>query len=92
MIINTGTWLKILNRVSVRFGYMPAVYYPWFHLDCFHIYAEQSRIVIRHLETAKTPARELGLLQRLVTIGKGSRDRRPIPEATEIDVAITPAE
>ena len=92
VIINTGTWLKILNRVPVRFGYMPAVYYPWFHLDCFHIYTEQSRIVIRHLETAKTPARELGLLQRLVTIGKGSRDRRPIPEATEIDVAITPAE
>jgi UDP-2,3-diacylglucosamine pyrophosphatase LpxH len=89
VIINTGTWLKILHRVSVRFGYMPAVYHPSFHLDCFHIYVERSRIVIRHLETAKTPARELGLLQRLVTIGKGSRDRRPIPETTEIHAAVT---
>jgi hypothetical protein len=87
IIINTGTWLKILHRVPVRFGYMPAVYYPSFHLDCFHIKADQARIVIRHLETAKTPARELGLLQRLVTLGKGSRERRPIQETTEIVVA-----
>jgi UDP-2,3-diacylglucosamine pyrophosphatase LpxH len=83
-IINTGTWLKILRRVSVRFGYLPAVYYPSFHLDCFHIYAEQSRIIIRHLETAKTPDPELSLLQRLVTFGKGSVDRRPIPARTDL--------
>jgi hypothetical protein len=92
VIINTGTWLKILSRVAVRFGYLPGVYYPSFHLDCFHIYAERERIVIRHLETAKTPAPELGLLQRLVTIGRGSKERRPIPEITEIDVAATGAE
>ena len=39
VIINTGTWLKILKRVSVRFGLLPAVYYPTFRLNYFKIYA-----------------------------------------------------
>lgn len=86
VIINTGTWLKILSRVSVRFGYMPAVYQPSFHLDCFHIYADQSRIVIRHIESAKTPERELGLLQRLVTLGKTPGKREPIPPETVLEI------
>src|SRR4029079_4048070 len=48
VIANMGTWLKILRRVPVRFGYLPSVYYPSFRLNYFHIFAEQSRLVMRY--------------------------------------------
>ena len=86
VIINMGTWLKILDRVPVRFGYLPSVYYPSFRLNYFHISAEQSRILVRYAEIAKTPERELGLLQRFVTLGSKPPERRAIPELTEIEI------
>ena len=30
VVLNTGTWLKLLRRVPVHFGLLPAVYYPSF--------------------------------------------------------------
>src|SRR5499427_6547403 len=30
VVLNTGTWLKLLHGVPVRFGLLPAVYYPSF--------------------------------------------------------------
>ncbi len=86
VIINMGTWLKILDRVPVRFGYLPAVYRPSFRLGYFHIAEEESRIVIRYVETPKTPAPELGWLQRLVTFGRKPPEPTPIPAETVIDV------
>lgn len=87
VIINMGTWLKILDRVPVRFGYLPAVYCPRFRLGYFHICAEQSEIVIRYTEIDKVPARELDMLQRFVTLGRRRTAPRPIPEITRIDVS-----
>jgi len=86
VIINMGTWLKILDRVPVRFGYLPAVYYPTFRLNYFHVGAEHSSIVIRYVEIAKTPERELGFLQRFVTLGRRLPVPPEIPETTTIDV------
>ena len=37
VVLNTGTWLKLLHRVPVRFGLLPAVYYPSYRLNYFHI-------------------------------------------------------
>ena len=38
VVINTGTWLKLLTRVPVRFGLLPAVYYPFYYrLNYFRI-------------------------------------------------------
>ncbi len=84
VIVNMGTWLKILRRVPVRFGYLPAVYRPSFRLNCFHVFAEGSRIVIDYLETAKTPAQELVWLQRILTFGRHVSGR-PIPPRTVIE-------
>lgn len=82
-----GTWLKILDRVPVRFGYLPAVYYPTFRLNYFHIRAEQSKIVIRYVEIPKTPTREINLLQRFVTLGRRVPTPPQIPKIMTIDVA-----
>lgn len=90
IIANMGTWLKILHRVPVRFGYLPAVYYPAFRLNYFRIRAEPSKIVVDYTEVAKTPVRELDLLQRLVTIGRKPAEPRPIPATTVIDVEPPP--
>ena len=46
-----GTWLKILRRVPVRFGYLPSVFYPSFRLNFFHIFADEAgNVVIRYVE------------------------------------------
>lgn len=36
-IINTGTWLKQLTRISLRFMLLPDVYYPHYNLNYFVI-------------------------------------------------------
>ena len=43
--INTGTWLKLLDRVAVHFGWLPAVYYPSFRLSYFCIEKENYHLV-----------------------------------------------
>jgi len=86
VILNMGTWLKILDRVPVRFGYLPAVFCPTFRLGYFHILEEDGKIVIRRVEVPKVPAEELGLLQRFVTIGRAL----PAPEVIPARVVLEP--
>jgi UDP-2,3-diacylglucosamine pyrophosphatase LpxH len=81
-IINTGTWLKILKRVSVRFGLLPAVYYPTFRLNYFKIYAEEEKIVIKYVEIPKEPTEKLTLLQRFLILGRKPELGKPIPAKT----------
>ena len=87
VIINMGTWLKILHRTPVRFGYLPAVYRPTFRLNYFRIAADgQDRIAIRYVEVAKTPAQELSLLQRAMVIGRPVPAQTKIPDLTTIHI------
>jgi UDP-2,3-diacylglucosamine pyrophosphatase LpxH len=82
VVINTGTWLKILKRVSVRFGLLPGIYYPTFRLNYFKIYAENEKIVVEYVEIPKEPAEKLTLLQRFLIIGKKPELGKPIPLKT----------
>jgi hypothetical protein len=84
VIINTGTWLKILKRVRVRFGLLPAVYYPTFRLNYFKIYEKNERIVIKYVEIPKEPTEKLSLLQRFLILGRKPELGKPIPEKTII--------
>jgi UDP-2,3-diacylglucosamine pyrophosphatase LpxH len=81
-IINTGTWLKILRRVSVRFGLLPAVYYPTFRLNFFKIYEENGRITIDYTEIPKEPDKKLTLLQRFLIFGRRPAAEKIIPDRT----------
>src|SRR5499427_2485923 len=49
VVVNTGTWLKLLHRTPVHFGLLPAVYYPSFCLTYFCIEKEQNQLVITYV-------------------------------------------
>jgi UDP-2,3-diacylglucosamine pyrophosphatase LpxH len=86
VVLNMGTWLKLLHRVPVRFGWLPAVYYPSYRLNYFCIETENSRPVITYVTVPKTPERELTWLQRLATLGKAPKLPESIPAKTVIDL------
>jgi UDP-2,3-diacylglucosamine pyrophosphatase LpxH len=84
VILNTGTWLKLLRRVPARLGLLPAIYYPSYRLSYFQIQQENDQLVIRYVEVPKRPERELTWLQRLLTLGKKPRPPEAIPAKTVI--------
>lgn len=81
-VINTGTWLKILKRVSVRFGLLPGIYYPTFRLNYFRFFEENGRVVIEYVEIPKEPEDKLTVLQRFLTIGRKPSLGKFIPART----------
>jgi UDP-2,3-diacylglucosamine pyrophosphatase LpxH len=82
VIINTGTWLKILKRVSVRFGLLPGIYYPTFRLNYFKIYTEAEKIAVKYVELTKKPTEKLTLLQRFLIFRRKPYAAKPIPAKT----------
>jgi len=83
-VINTGTWLKKLERVSARFRLQPSVYHPSFRLNYFRIGEDDGKITIDYERIHKAAPRELSLLQRLVS-RKPQRDAlETIPQRTII--------
>jgi hypothetical protein len=85
VVLNTGTWLKLLHRVPVHFGLLPAVYYPSFRLSYFCIERENDRLVITYAAVPKMPERELTWLQRLVTLGKAPKSSEGVPTRTVVE-------
>jgi UDP-2,3-diacylglucosamine pyrophosphatase LpxH len=86
VVLNTGTWLKLLSRIPVRFGLLPAVYYPSYRLNYFKIEERDSQLVITYVTIPKTPEQELTWLQRLLTLGKTLGLPEEIPAKTVIDL------
>ena len=86
VVINTGTWLKLLSRVPVRFGLLPAVYYPSYRLNYFRIETKNDQLLIDYVEIPKTPERELTWLQRFVILGNVPKSPEAIPARTIIDL------
>jgi len=85
-VVNTGTWLKLLHRIPVHFGLLPAVYYPSYRLNYFCITKEGNHLVITYVTVPKTPERELTWLQRLMTLGKSPGPPELIPTRTVMDL------
>ena len=57
----------------MRFGLLPAVYYPSYRLNYFRIEKENGHLVIDYVEIPKTPERELTWLQWLSDVRKGAQ-------------------
>ena len=86
IVLNTGTWLKLLSRIPVRFGFLPAVYYPSYRLNYFLIKEEDRQLVIEYVSIPKTPEQELTWLQRALTFGRGRAQAERIPAKTTMDL------
>ncbi|MGB8628131.1 MAG: hypothetical protein WCD69_01920, partial [Xanthobacteraceae bacterium] len=86
VVLNMGTWLKLLHRVPVRFGLLPAVYYPSYRLNYFCIETQNNHLAISYVTVPKTPQRELTWLQRLMTLGKAPKPPESIPAKTIIEL------
>jgi UDP-2,3-diacylglucosamine pyrophosphatase LpxH len=86
VVLNTGTWLKLLHRVPVRFGLLPAVYYASYRLNYFCVEAENDDLVINYVVIPKLAGHELTWLQRLLTLGKAPKQQETIPARTVLDV------
>lgn len=86
VVLNTGTWIKLLRRLHARIGYFPAIYYPSFRLNYFHIQPQNNQLVIHYVEIPKKPERELTWLQRLALLGKQPKTPETIPAKTVIDL------
>lgn len=86
VVINTGTWLKLLRRFPARIGYFPGIYFPSFRLTYFKISQQGQQMVIDYVEIAKQPERELTWLQWLVTLGRKPGPPAAIPAKTVIDL------
>jgi len=86
VVLNMGTWLKLLHRVPVRFGLLPAVYYPSYRLNYFCIEKQSNHLVITYVTVPKIPERELTWLQRLITLGKAPKPPESIAAKTVIDL------
>ncbi len=84
-VINTGTWLKRLERVSAFFRLLPDVYVPSYRLNYFSIQEEGKRIRVRYEVIPKEVADDRTLLEKLVILGKHREGYEPIPAETVID-------
>lgn len=84
VILNTGTWLKLLHRTPVRLGFLPAVYIPTFRLSFFRIREEQGEAVIDYGEAPKEPREELTFLERVLLFGRSAPPTVPIPSRTVV--------
>jgi UDP-2,3-diacylglucosamine pyrophosphatase LpxH len=81
-ILNTGTWLKLLKRIPVSFGYLPAVYYPTFRLNYYKIYEEKGKVAIEYVEIPKVAEQELSLIQRILIFNKIPEPGKFVPSKT----------
>ncbi|MCX5873301.1 MAG: phosphoesterase, partial [Deltaproteobacteria bacterium] len=86
VVLNTGTWLKRLVRVPLRFGYLPDIYVPFYFLDYFKLSDADGAIAIDFQRVDKAQPKELDLLQRLLISRKRSEKEAPIPARTILEV------
>lgn len=85
-ILNTGTWLKRLERVATHFRLMPDVYYPSYELSCYTIDTDGNRVRVRYSAIPKQAPDDLTLLQKMMILGKRHPGDRPdIPAEITID-------
>lgn len=84
VVLNTGTWLKLLYKVPVLLGYLPPIYYPLFQISTFRITEEDNQLVIYYRQIHKDLPQELTWLQRLMVFMRQKPQPVYIPERTVV--------
>lgn len=83
-IINTGTWIKSLQRVKTHLRFLPDVYYPSYELSVFKVTQEGKGLKIEYQAIPKKIKKKLTFLQKLLTLGR-TPEAQKIPQMTIID-------
>jgi UDP-2,3-diacylglucosamine pyrophosphatase LpxH len=85
LLVNTGTWLKRLDRRDVVAGRLPPVFYPSYQLTVVRIAECSGGIAVEYEEIEKhSPSREeLTLTERLLTLG--NRPEPDLPDRQIVD-------
>lgn len=78
-IINTGTWLKRLQRVRPWFGWLPPVFVPSFRLNYFVVSAADGQVRVQYHVVPKQTPKDLTLLQTIMTLWRKHPGRDAIP-------------
>ena len=81
-ILNTGTWLKRLERVEAHFRLLPDVYVPSYRLNYFTVGQQDKGIRIGYCVISKKVPDDLTFLEKLVILGKHRSDGEEIPAET----------
>lgn len=84
VVLNTGTWLKLLHKIPVLLGYLPPVYYPAYQISTFRIVEEDGEAVIYYRQIPKTASEELTWLQRLLTAFRRIPAPASVPRRTVV--------
>jgi len=84
-VINTGTWLKMLERVPAFFRLLPDVFVPAYRLNYFLIREEGNRIRVRYEVIPKGVRDDRTFLEKLVILGKRRKVYDSIPEERVIE-------
>ncbi len=85
-VINTGTWIKKFERVSPRFGLLPAIYVPHYNLNYFKVKTDGGNIVIEYHKIAKSASSDLSLVERIMVSQRRRKKTAPIPSRTVINL------
>jgi UDP-2,3-diacylglucosamine pyrophosphatase LpxH len=83
-VLNTGSWLKKLNRISSTFRFLPSVYYPSFQLNYFKIFVNNDKIEILYECIPKQVESGLTPLEKLAIAGRKKQKPISIPQRTVI--------
>jgi hypothetical protein len=84
VVLNTGTWLKLLHKIPVLVGVLPPVYHPAYQISTFRITEEDGEAVIYYRQIPKTAAGNLTWLQRVLTAFRKMPEPAPVPRRTVV--------
>jgi UDP-2,3-diacylglucosamine pyrophosphatase LpxH len=90
LVVNTGTWLKRLQRRSVLLGLLPRVYYPNYQLNYVRISEADGDVLVEYEVLEKAKPKELTWLERLLTLAP--KTEPPIPRRSVVAGADRSAE
>jgi len=87
-VINTGTWLKRLDRVPASLRLVPDVYVPSYRLNYFTVKEELDGIRVSYQILAKEPTDDLSWLEKVMFFGRHKTEEEQIPSETLIDAKV----
>lgn len=82
LIINTGTWLKILRKRKTKLRLFPAVYEPSFRLNYLTVEEGKENIIVQYKTIDKIPEDDQKFIEKIIP--KRHLDRIQIPKTTLI--------